>query len=111
MSTSPKVLVPSKLLEAAQTTQCTADGVKVRIDSCVVTNQLTTNETLSLNIVTSGDTPGSDNLFIKSKTIFPGESYECPEIIGQWLEQGDFVSTAASDGTAFSFRMSGIQVS
>jgi hypothetical protein len=111
MSTSPKVLVPSKLLEAAQTSQYTASGVKARIDSCVATNQLSTNQTLSLNIVTSGDTPGSDNLFIKSRTIFPGESYECPEIIGQWLAQGDFVSTATSDGTAFAFRMSGIEVS
>ena len=47
---------------------------------------------------------------IDDKTIVPGETYLCPELVGQSLEPGGFISTIASAATALTFRVSGREI-
>jgi hypothetical protein len=108
MTTIAKVFIESKLLEGTQTTQYTTDGVKSRIDKFTVTNQAATSKVLNVNLVPSGGSAGSSNLIIKNKTILPGQTYECPELVGQLLEAGGFISTLATDGTSLTCRANGI---
>jgi hypothetical protein len=69
MTVTVKVLIPAKTAEATQTTQYTATNVTTIIDKFTATNYSATAATLSVNLVTSGDTAGNQNLITKTKTL------------------------------------------
>lgn len=111
MAVTPKVLVPPLQMQAVQTTQYTATAVKAIIDKATVTNTDTVNRTFSVNLVQSGGSATNANLIIDDKTVVPGETYLCPELVGQTLDLGGFISTIASAATALTLRVSGREVS
>jgi hypothetical protein len=63
-----------------------------------------------VNLVTSGGSAGNSNLVIDDRTVVPGETYLCPELVGQALESGGFISTIASAATALTLRVSGREI-
>lgn len=109
MAVSSKVLIPSKLAEIAQTTQYTATNVKATIDKFTATNTDTADATLSVNLVAASGTPGAGNLIVDTRTIAPGETYTCPELVGHNLEIGGFISTATS-ANVITIRASGREI-
>ena len=111
MAVTLKVLVPPLQMQAAQTTQYTATNVRTIIDKATVTNTDTVNRSFSVNLVQSGGSASNANLVIDDKTVVPGETYLCPELVGQVLEAGSFISTIASAGSALTLRVSGREVS
>ena len=110
MAVTVKVLIPSKTAENAQTTQYTATGVTTIIDKFTATNYSATAATLSVNLVTVAGTAGNDNLIVKTKTLQAGETYTFPEIVGQTLSPGGFISTIAGTATAINIRANGREV-
>jgi hypothetical protein len=111
MTVTAKVLVPAKIVEATQTTQYTANNVTTIIDKFTATNYSATAATISVNLVTTAGTAGNLNLITKTKTLQPSEVYTFPEIVGQVLNSGDFISTIAGTATAVNIRASGRQIS
>lgn len=111
MTVTAKVLVPPKQLENTATTQYTATNVKAIIDKATVTNTSASNVTLTVHLVTSGGSAGNSNLIIDAKTIVPDETYLCPELVGQILEPGSFISTTAGAATSLTMRVSGREIS
>ena len=111
MTVTVKVLIPAKIAEASQTTQYTASNVTTIIDKFTATNYSGSSATLSVNLVTSGDTSGNQNLITKTKTLSAAEVYTFPEIVGQVLVTGGFISTIAGTATAINIRASGREVS
>ncbi len=111
MSVVTTVLIPAKTAENAQTTQYTSTGVVTIIDKFTATNFTATAATLSVNLVTAADTAGNQNLIVKTKTLQPGECYTFPEIVGQSLSAGGFISTVAGTATAINIRASGRTIS
>jgi len=110
MTVTVKNLIPRKQAEAAQTTQYTALNCKTIIDKFTVTNTSASNVTFSVNLVASSDTAGAQNLIIDTRTIVPGETYLCPELVGQTLESGGFISTLAGTATSLTISSSGREV-
>ena len=110
MAVTPKVLIPPKQAENAQTAQYTATNARAIIDKFTVTNTSAGNETISINLVTSGGTAGADNLVIDARTIAPDETYTCPELVGHVLDAGGFISTLASAATSLTIRCSGREI-
>jgi hypothetical protein len=110
MAVTVKVLIPSKIAESSQTTQYTATNVTTIIDKFTATNYSAGAVTLSVNLVTSGDTAGNQNLVVKTKSLAAGETYTFPEIVGQSLAPSGFISTIASAATSISIRASGREV-
>ena len=111
MTVTVKVLIPAKIAEASQTTQYTATNVTTIIDKFTATNYSATAATLSVNLVTSGDTAGNQNLITKTKTLAASEVYTFPEIVGQVLMASGFISTIAGTATSINIRASGREVS
>ena len=111
MTVTVQVLIPAKIAEAAQTTQYTSTGITTIIDKFTATNYSATAATLSVNLVTSGDTAGNANLITKAKTLQPSEVYTFPELVGQVLSSGGFISTLAGTATSINIRASGRGVS
>jgi len=110
MAVNPKVLIAPKQAEDVQTAQYIATNVRAIIDKFTVTNTSAGNETISINLVTSGGTAGADNLIIDARTIAPDETYTCPELIGHVLEAGGFISTLASAAASLTIRCSGREI-
>ena len=110
MTVTVKNLVPSKTVENAQTTQYTATGVTTIIDKFTATNYNTAAATISVNLVTATDTAGNQNLITKTKTLQPSEVYTFPEIVGQVLAPGGFISTIAGTASSINIRASGREV-
>lgn len=111
MTVTVKVLVPAKTVEAVQTTQYTANGVTTIIDKFTATNYNTLAATISVNLVTSAGAAGNTNLITKTKTLQPNEVYTFPELVGQVLASGDFISTIAGTASSINMRVSGREIS
>jgi hypothetical protein len=110
LTVSVKVLVPAKYAENSQTSQYTATGVTAIIDKFTATNISSSAATISVNLVTSAGSAGNTNLITKTKTLQASEVYTFPELVGQVLGSGDFISTIAGTASAINIRVSGREV-
>jgi hypothetical protein len=110
MTVTVKNLIPAKTAENTQTTQYTATSVTTIIDKFTATNYSAAAATISVNLVTSADTAGNQNLIVKTRTLQPSECYTFPEIVGQVLASGGFISTIAGTASAINIRASGREV-
>ena len=111
MTVTVSNIVPSKIAENTQVTQYTSTNVTTIIDKFTATNYSATAATLSINLVTLGGSAGNLNLVTKTKSLQPAEVYTFPEIVGQVLNNGDFISTIAGTASAINIRASGRVVS
>jgi len=109
MAVTTKVLVPAKEMEAAQTTQYTATNCTAIIDKFTATNTSASNAVISVNLVSSGGSAGATNLIVDNRTIAPDETYTFPELVGQVLANGGFISTTGT-ATALTIRASGREI-
>lgn len=110
MTVLVKNLVLGKTVENVQTTQYTASNVMTIIDKFTATNYSGTAATISVNLVTVAGSAGNQNLITKTKTLQPSEVYTFPELVGQVLNPGDFISTLAGTASAINMRVSGREV-
>ena len=110
MAVTTKVLIPAKTAENTQTTQYTATNVTTIIDKFTATNYSATAATISVNLVTASGSAGNDNLIVKTKTLQPAETYTFPELVGQVIASGGFISTIAGTATAINIRASGREI-
>jgi hypothetical protein len=110
MAVITKALLDSKYLENVQTTQYTATNCRTLITKATITNNDTVNRTVSVNVVPPAGSASNTNRIINTKTIVPGETYLCPELSGQVIESGGFLSTIASATSALSIRVSGQEI-
>lgn len=110
MTVTVKNLVPAVIAAATQTTQYTAVNVTTIIDKFTATNYSAAAATISVNLVTNGDTAGNQNLISKTKTLQPAEVYTFPELVGQVLNPGGFISTIAGTAASINIRVSGREV-
>ena len=104
-------IIPAKTAENTQTTQYTSTGVYTIIDKFTATNYSASPATISVNLVTSAGSAGNDNLITKTKTLLASEVYTFPELVGQVLNSGDFISTIAGTSSAINIRASGRVIS
>jgi hypothetical protein len=111
MTVTAKVIIPAKISENTQTTQYTVGtGTRTIVDKLTATNYSGSSATLSVNLVTTGDTAGNQNLIVKDKAIAAGETYTFPEIVGHVVSAGGFISTIASAATSITIRACGREI-
>lgn len=110
MTVSVRVLIASKTAEDTLVTQYTAINVKTIIDKFTATNTSSSDATLSVHLVNNNGTPTDANLIVDSRSIAPNETYTCPELTGQVLEPGMFISTIASSTPSITIRASGREI-
>ena len=110
MAVTVTVLIPAKTAENTQTTQYTSNGVTTIIDKFTATNYSATAATISVNLVTAAGSASNNNLIVQTKTLQAGETYTFPEIVGQTLSPGGFISTIAGTASAINIRSNGREV-
>jgi hypothetical protein len=100
MTVTSTVLIPSKTAEVVDTTQYTSANLTTIIDKFTAVNTSTTAAaTISVNLVTSGESVSDSNIMVKTKNLQPLETYTFPEVVGHVLLSGGFISTATSAAT------------
>lgn len=110
MSVVAKCLVDSKYAENSETTQYTAaSGVRTIIDKFTAYNGTASAATLTVSIVVSGGTVSASKVIV-ARGIAAGEVYTFPEVVGQVLNAGGFISTIAGTASALVIRASGREV-
>ena len=110
MAINPKNIIPRKLAESTQTTQYTAVNCKAVIDKFTATNTSGSAVTISVNLVSKDGTAGSSNLVVQNKSVQAGETYNFPELSGQILEAGGFISTLAGTASDLVISASGREI-
>lgn len=100
-------IIPRKYAENTQSGQYTSENAKTIIDKFTVTNVSANNIDFSTNLVANGDTASNANLVLNARTIASGETYTCPELVGQTLEAGGFISTLAGAASSLVISASG----
>lgn len=110
MAVTPSVLIQAKQAENSETTQYTSPAsTRTIIDKFTGYNGSGGAVTLTVRLVPSGGGAGSTNTIVV-KSLAAGETYTFPEIVGQNLAPGDFISTLASAAAAVVIRSAGRQV-
>lgn len=110
MAVTVKNIIPRKFAENAQTTQYTAVGCTTIIDKFTVTNNSANNVSISVNLVASGGAAGTANRVVNLRFIAPGEAYTCPELVGQVVPAGGFISTLAGSVSSLTISASGREI-
>lgn len=110
MAITVKNIIPRKQAEVTQTGQYTALNCKCIIDKFTATNTTSANVGISINLVADGDIAGANNLVVKNRILAPNETYSFPEIVGQCLENGGFISTIASVATSITISATGREI-
>lgn len=82
-------------------------NVKRKITAAIVTNDTGTAKVLTITI--QGSTAGGTIVLISGRTIDPGESYLCPELIGRGMSAGGFIQ-AGADVTGMDFKYEAINI-
>lgn len=105
MTVQTHCIVETVATLAAETNVYTSPaGIRTIIDK--MTGYATAAGTLTVKLVPSGGSAGTANVQA-SKTFALGDSYSWPEIVGQTLEPGDFISVLGTVAAAVNFRASG----
>ena len=110
MTVIVKNIIPRKQAEGSQNSQYTAVNCKTIIDKFTVTNTSAANVNFSVNLVASAGSASDANLVMKTRAIAPNETYTCPELVGQTLEAGGFISTLAGAATSLTISASGREI-
>lgn len=91
-------------LTGAAATQGTAVPTLTKriIRSAAICNTTAGAIAATVYLVPSGGTAGSTNTYISARSIAPGETYSCPELINEGLNSGGFVQ-ALGNGLTFKY--------
>lgn len=111
MPTTYTNLIQTKQLESTATTQYTAVGVIAIIDKMTITNTSSSNVTVSVYLVVSGQTPSNSNVILEDYTLPPDRTYICPEIVGHTVETNNSIATLCSASSAVTMLCSGREIS
>lgn len=103
-------IIPRKHVENIQTAQYTAVNCKTLIDKFTVTNISAGNVLFSCNLVPSSGVADNTNLVLKTRAIAPNDTYQCPELVGQSLEDGGFISTLVDAATSLVISATGREI-
>lgn len=111
MTITAKCLYEAAFAPNSETTiYTTAPATKALIDKFTGTNTTGSSATLTVKIVPSGGSAGANNTIVSAKALAAGETYGFPELIGQTLNAGDFLSVLAGTASAITIRASGREV-
>ena len=111
MTVTAKCLLQAKYAEDADTTQIAAPpSTRIIIDKMTVTNVTGSSAQITVNVVAGGGAVDTSNVVLKTLAVAAGDSVSLPQIAGQVLNPGDFISTLASTASALVIRASGREV-
>ena len=108
--TALNIIARQQLTNANATYYTSPASTGTIIDKCTLTNVSAAPVAVSINLVASGGVVGATNIVLSSKTLQVNECYTCPEIVGQFLPSGGFLSAIAGASAAVVISATGRQI-
>ncbi len=106
-----KTLVVGSQIAATATTYYTAPAnTKAVITNMTLTNTTANAITATVHVIDSGATETASNMDISARTLAPGETYKCPEVIGKTISATGTIRALASSATSITLKASGYEV-
>lgn len=96
------------LLSAAAVNYYTAENVKTKILNATVCNTTGTARLLTVHLVPPGGAVAAANMVESAKSISPGETYNCPELVGKNLLEGWSLWAFSDVANALNLLVSGL---
>lgn len=109
MAQTPKRLFSSELTTSAAAQYTAGSGVRTQVQACTITNNDSAARTVSIWLVPSGGAAGDTNLILKDKALNVGQSYIVREALNHWIEPGGAIYASASENSAISMVVSGVE--
>lgn len=110
MTVTVNNIIPAKQAEATDTLQYTAVNCKTIVDKFTATNTTGSAATITVNIVPAGGSVSASNTIVFAKSVAPGETYLCPEMVGQIIDSNATIYTIAGTASALTIAASGREV-
>ena len=112
MQRVPKSLVPPTQITASAATYYTAPANTVaEITAATATNSTGTARTITVHIVASGGSAAAANKVVQTKVVPANGAVLLPELVGQKIPTGSFISALADAATAVNLTVGGYEVS
>lgn len=108
---TPKPLISPQQLTDATATYYTSTNVTTRIDKLSLTNTTAGAVTATIYLVPSAGTAGDSNTITWAKSIQAGETWNCPDAVGQILASGGTIQAKASANTSLTISAAGVTIS
>lgn len=110
MAVTAKVLAQGQIIPNTDTTVYTSPAsVTTIIDKATAANYANVARIITISIVPAGGVVG-DAYYIAKRTLAAKETYIFPEVVGQIMSAGDYVSAIADSNTGVNFRLSGREI-
>ena len=110
MTVTAKNLVEGRSVPDVDTTVYTAPANTTTIvDKVTAGNYDVTPRVVTIGIVAAGNTV-SDIYYIAKRTLAAKETYIWPEVVGQILNPGDYITAIASQADTINLRISGREI-
>lgn len=107
----PQVFIAGSQVAATATTYYTAPAnTKAIIHSMSATNTTANAVTLTVHRIATGATETASNMVISARTLAPGETYRCPEMVGKVLLATGTIRALASSATSITLQAEGVEV-
>lgn len=110
MTVTVKNIIPRKQAELAETPQYTAANCTTIIDKFTVTNTTGAPVVFTVKLIASGGVASASNTVLSAKSIAAGETYTCPELVGQVIAPNGFISTLAGAATSLTISASAREI-
>lgn len=110
MTVTAKNLVEGQSVADTDATVYTAPAnTTTIIDKITTANYDTASRVVTIGVVAAGHTVGNV-YYIAKRTLAAKETYIWPEVVGQILNPGDFITAIASQADTINLRISGREI-
>jgi hypothetical protein len=111
MAQVAKRIIPGSQLTATAATYYTAPAnTKCVVKRLTFTNTDTVPRAITIHLVPSAGSAADANTITKTKTLYPAETWSCPDAEGHVLEAGGTVQALADSATAVTIIGSGVEI-
>lgn len=110
MITSKPLISPQRLTTSTAT-YYTSTNLTTRVDKFTVTNTTAGAVTVTIYLVPSAGTADDGTTITSAKSIQGGETWNCPDMVGQVLGLGGTIQAKASAATSLTVSAAGVTIS
>jgi hypothetical protein len=105
-----RIIAGSQLTGSAATYYTAPANTKCIVKRLTLCNTSATPATATIYLIASGGSASDSNTITKTKTLYPAETWSCPDAEGHVLEAGGFIQALASAATSITIIGSGVEV-
>lgn len=105
-----RIISGSQLTNAATTYYTVGANTKCEVRKLTFCNATAGAVTVTVHLVTSGGSAADSNKITHQRSLAAGETWLCPEAVGQVLEAGGTIQALASAGASVTIVGSGLEV-